>query len=199
MTNKQAASYHMSTHLKGRGGRRSIRVATLLKNEKKKLELPVPQEKVSSESGADLRLPIMGGTKFPTKDSTAYAAQQLKSSQNTAEFHKPQGVSLKDVTPEIKAPRSMPKIGADMTIENDPLMQYLKKQADVLEDNAEDMPRGPEEHSRARGEVIPDIKSTEGQWQSYINGIFDHGEDARKKDTSYDYEEGVVDRILKLK
>ena len=196
--NKTSASYHMSDHLKGRSGRRPVRVATILKNEKKKLEVPFNQEKLSSSSGADLRMPLMGGTKFPTKDSTAPIEQQLKSTQNVAEFHKPQGTTLKDVIPNIKAPATMPKIGADMTIQNDPLVKHLKKCAEVLEDNKDDMPMGPEQHSRTREEVIPDIKSTEGQWQAYINGLFDNGESTRKKDTSYDYEEGVVDRILKL-
>ena len=55
-------------HPKSREGRRSIRVEKLLKK--------------ASQSGADLRLPVMGGTKFPTQDSIAPAKQKLRETQN---------------------------------------------------------------------------------------------------------------------
>ena len=198
MPDKRAASFHMANHLKGRSGRRPIRVSTLLKKEKEHLELPVSQEKLSSRSGADFRTPLMGGTKFPTRDSTEFAEQQLKKSQGVAELRLPKGPKLTDVTPEIKAPRSMPKIGADMTIENDPLIQYLKKTADIVEDNKDDMPISSGVDSRAKEEVIPDVSEGDDRCKAVIDQLLDNSEALRKKDTTYPYEEGVVDRILKI-
>lgn len=198
MTDKHAASFHMSNHLKGRGGRRPIRVSTLLKKEKEHLEVPANQEKLSSESGADLRVPLMGGTKFPTKDSSDFARKQLERTQNVAEVRLPKGPKLDEVTPDIKMPVSMPKTGADMTIKNDPLVQYLKKCADVLEDNGEEMPLGTEVKPTTLEDTIPNLGRTEENCKKVISELFDNSESMRKKDTTYDYEEGVVDRILKL-
>jgi hypothetical protein len=197
MATKQAASFNMAKHLKDRSGRRPIRAHNLLRKEKETADLVASfREKGASESGADLRTPFMGGTKFPTKDSLVYAEKLLHEGQRQSTGSRAGSVTLKDVTPTIRAPRSMPKIGADMRTQNDPLVQYMKKTAETLEDNLDNLPTGPDVPAYTREEVTPDIKPSEEQLKALMSRIFDETDHLRKKDTGYDYDEGVVDRIL---
>jgi len=194
---KIAASYHMSRHIKSRDGRRPIRVDTLLKNEKRR-EIEVPVEKKAADSGVDLRTPLMGGVKFPTDASLAFSRQQLKSSQETSEPRVPRGAKIKDMIPSYKQ-AGMPKVGSAMNVENDPLIQYLQKCSEQLENNLDAMPRSEEEDSRARERPTPEpheIKDNEEVQRGYMRGQLVHGGAMRAKDTSYPYDEGVLNRIL---
>jgi hypothetical protein len=113
---KAAASVKASRHTKARIGKRPIRVDTLLK-------------KHGAESGADLRIPLMGGTKFPTKDSLQYSKKLLNKSMDTSGMGGP-SKGIKSLVPNYSSKLDiMPKTGADMTIANDPLIQYLRKEA----------------------------------------------------------------------
>lgn len=78
-------------------------------------------KKTASMAGQDLRKPFMGGTKFPTLDSKSIPMQNLRSSQKAAEVGPvPSPKQLRPKGPSIK-------YGADMS--DDPLIQYLRKQA----------------------------------------------------------------------
>lgn len=139
---KAGASCKSSNHLKARKGRRPIRVDTLLK------------KKESSQSGADLRSPLMGGTKFPTQDSgISDAEKKLKKRQNIGVPQDPKSVGLKDLVPRYSVD-SMPqmKVGSDMNIADDPLIQYLKKQASNDQVITGDWPKG--DRKLEKGELV---------------------------------------------
>jgi hypothetical protein len=192
---KSASSTHMADHRKTRGGTRPIRVSTLLKNEKERAELPVSQEKLSSRPSTDFSMPT--GSQKPAQPD--FAQDQLKASQSLSN-QKTKGSKLSDVVPPIQA-TPMPKIGTDMTIQNDPLIQYLKT-AEVIEDNLEDVPKGkPEEPTTLEDSdtSAADIKENEATWRAYLKDQMDHEEGIRPKERTHPYDEGVVDRILKLK
>lgn len=75
-------------------------------------------QKTASGAGQDLRMPILGGTRFPTDDSKSFAKQQLKSSQKVGEVGPtPSPKQLRPKGPSMK-------LGAAMS--EDPLIQYLK-------------------------------------------------------------------------
>src|SRR5688572_10249148 len=89
-------------------------------------------DKTASQAGQDLRLPAMGGTKFPTDDSKGVAAQQLKRSMAEVGPMMPlgQGPSLDDVVAAPKPRMKWASIGDSMDpLLTDPLMLYLKKEA----------------------------------------------------------------------
>lgn len=123
----------LSKYHKSRKGRRPIRADNLLK------------KKTSSEAGQDLRLPITGGTKFPTADSKSLPTKLLNQSKSSAEVGpaptyrqlSPTGPSVSQIAGVPKG--VMPKLGADMTLAKDPLMQFLKKAVQV-ENNQEAFP-----------------------------------------------------------
>lgn len=169
---KQAASKDMAGYQQSRKGRRPIRVHNLLK----KASLP----------GQDMRLPVMGGVKFPTSDSKDFSNKLLEQSQSGAEKGSspslkslsPGGPDIDEVIPKPPgAPDLMPKVGSVMT---DPLVQYLsqqaKKVAAVLEDNIDDMPRNREEVEIQSSDPMPpeDLHSRGmGQYKSRLEEYFD--------------------------
>jgi hypothetical protein len=107
-------------------------------------------EKIASMSGQDLRTPFSGGTKFPTDDSKQPIAERLEQNQQVAEAGPAPAPQLKPVAPTFKevavkmpsAKGSLPDIGQGkiaMAIRNDPLVQFLKKEAEQLDTNIEDL------------------------------------------------------------
>ena len=108
MSEKVGASkivQRMKGLLKCRKGRRPARVETFLKK--------------GSQSGADLRLPVMGGTKFPTGDSVSQAKSKLKEHQNVG-----QPKMVRPIMQPVVGVNTMPKFGSAFS--DDPLVQYLK-------------------------------------------------------------------------
>jgi len=99
--------------------------------------------KTAAMGGQDLRSfkPMAGS--FPTDDSKGHANKMLNQSQNAAEVGpnpafttlKPKGPKLQDITVKMPSPKgSLPKIGSaggimDEKIKNDPLIQYIRKEA----------------------------------------------------------------------
>jgi hypothetical protein len=169
--------------LKSRSGRRPVRVATLLKK--------------ASQSGADLRLPVMGGTKFPTNDSLSQSKQKLREHQNVGRPKMIQPV-MQPVTGV-----SMPKLSSEYAA--DPLVQYLRKTAapqkdGPVEDNKEKMITGPEEKPlvSADPQESPRGDKTHNEWRSMLEEHFANrpGITGKYKDHEYPYKPGVVDRVL---
>lgn len=169
---KTAASSLIHNLLKGipKQGRTRIRIHNILK----KLTNP-GKSKLSSDSmtrvnyiygilkaasvaGQDLRVKPMGGTKFPTADSTSLPNSLLNQSRSSAEFGPSpaaknlSGKSIKDMTPDYgttKGDLPMAKGASMRKLENDPLIVYLRKQAEGLKeelgayDNGVVMPTSP--------------------------------------------------------
>lgn len=208
---KLAASSKAAKHTKARIGKRPIRVDTLLNKE-------------SAESGADLRLPVMGGTKFPTKDSLQYSKKLLKKHMDAAEMGGP-SQGIKSVVPNYSSKLDvMPKTGADMTIENDPLVQYLRKEAqdtaertagkdwpkgappepkNAVESNLSDMPKGDTEKALTSEDptpMNPAFPAKEGvkDWKSYLSTMFNN-QVKKKKCAEKDYPAttGQVDKVVR--
>lgn len=101
-------------HMKLRSKTRPYRAQTLL-------------DKLSSESGADLRSPLMGGTKLPTGDSMSEAKKQLQKHQSVG-TPKRKETTFENIVPTYGT-NFLPKIGGAMDITQDPLVRYLKKHA----------------------------------------------------------------------
>lgn len=189
MFEKNGASkivHRMNGLLKSRKGRRPARVETLIKK--------------GSQSGADLRIPLMGGTKFPTNDSLSQARSTLKEHQNVG---KPKMV--RPVVQPVYGVNAM-KLGSDFS--DDPLVQYLKKTAQEakvdsegkLDDNIEEMKTSPQEPALASHPVGTQRgEKTHKDWRDYLNEHFSNKEGITGKylDHHHDYKEGVVDRVLK--
>ena len=162
---KTAASQVAKLFTKARKGRRSIRVHNLLKK--------------ASLAGQDLRLPVMGGTKFPTQDSKSMSNSLLTKSQTSAEKGPtpstrsltPTGPSVPQVTGVSQG--TMPKVGSAM--KNDPLVRYLKKQAMCLETNHDSHTSGNPEVELASGSTAPtdDFEARAlGQRQTLLADLF---------------------------
>ena len=121
-------------------------------------------DKKASQPGQDLRMPVMGGTKFPTSDSTQPASQKLNQSSAEVGAMPPsmsRGAKLDDV---VAAPKpKWASTGDPMDpMMDDPLVLFLKKAADEpakepppltglvegdqLKDNIDSMPLGKEVH-----------------------------------------------------
>jgi hypothetical protein len=67
-------------------------------------------------------------------------------------------------------------------LSNDPLIQYLKKQAAVLEDNVDDMPVGTEEKPLVDEDPLPTQRLVDrGRVRQYLSDRFDEPEGIRKK------------------
>lgn len=173
-------------------------------------------DKKASDPGQDLRLPVMGGTKFPTHDSVGAASKKLQ--QSSAEVG-PQPAPTYSMMGKMK--KAEP--GDDMDpMMDDPLVQYLKKTAadeakeqppltglvegSELKDNLPDMPLGKEEHEltsmcpcptpRMESHGKSEVKATTGE-------LFSNSQATRKKFDDKDhafegFDKGVVDRILGL-
>jgi len=121
-----------------------------------------------SNEGQDLRMPVLGGTRFPTDDSKQYARQLLSKSKKSAEVGpaptvqslKPPGPTLQEIAPKSSSSTvgSLPKIGA--AIMKDPLIEYLRKEAKQLDDNLTAMPTGKEEKSlTSESPMCPDAQT----------------------------------------
>lgn len=118
-------------------------------------------QKVASMAGQDLRSPMLGGVKMPTDDSKQTAADLLERSQKSADVGpaptalqlKPQGPKLKEVAVKMPSNQgSLPEIGQPKVataIQNDPLVQFLKKEAMQLDTNFDEMLRGEPEKEQA--------------------------------------------------
>jgi hypothetical protein len=153
------------------------------------------KNKQASGSGQDLRTPVFGGTKFPTDDSKQYAQGLLTKSQKSL------------VNPKLA------EVGAYM---NDPLVQYLKKQAEAmvevgpdrrtaglnwskgyrphdkgeLEYNEDDMPKGKEEFEMTSEPPVPTARMEEqgiDRWRGTLHQLFDSTTPPRRKLYEKDY------------
>lgn len=190
MSEKTGASKivaRMNGLLKCRKGRRPARVETFLKK--------------GSQSGADLRLPVMGGTKFPTGDSLAQSRAKLKEHQNVG-----QPKMVRPIMQPVAGVSTMPKISSAFA--DDPLVQYLKKTAQKskvdsegkLDDNKEDMKTGPEEKELASASSEPQKgDEVRNEWRAKLNELFSNKEGITGKylDHHHPYKEGVVTKELK--
>lgn len=149
-------------------------------------------KKTASGAGQDLRMPVLGGTRFPTDDSKSFAKQQLKASQKVSEVGPvPSPKQLRPKGPSMK-------LGAAMS--DDPLMQYLKKEAAALEDNISSMPTGKEEKEVASECPMPkgDLSSQPTRDKSQLNELFDHpSKEAKYLARMHPATSGNVDKVLK--
>jgi hypothetical protein len=208
----------LSKLLKGRKGTRPARISTLLKGRKgggmealaKRLGRAAPKIKESAQGGQDLRLPVMGGTKFPTDDSKTGPASLLSKSQGKAEVGPaPSMKSLAPGPPTIPqvtgtTSSTMPKVGADMAIQNDPLMKYLKKQAEELKDNLEALPKSKPEKEMSTEDPTPAAMDEEHKGRVDTTGalgrLFDGKGAFRQKYTDKDRPvssaQKIVDKVL---
>jgi len=132
------------------------------------------REKKASQSGADLRLPVMGGTKFPTNDSLAQAKQKLKEHQDVAK-------------PKMVRPTVQPVYGVNMpkfAFADDPLVQYLKKTATEVKDNEGDMKTGPSEEAHVDACPVESSRGndkTHSEWRQSLNELFSNKSGITKK------------------
>jgi hypothetical protein len=197
MVDKTAKSKALMRALKlskTRKGTMPARVATLLKK--------------ASQGGQDLRMPIMGGVKMPTDDSKTAPAQMLAKSQGKAEVGPapslkslaPSGPTVPQVTGTNSS--TMPKVGADMTVQNDPLVKYLKKEAEELKDNLEAMPKGEPESEKTTEDPTPAAMQGKGAGtEAALGSMFDAGKGSfRQKYTDKDQPvsgaQKIVDKVL---
>lgn len=150
------------------------------------------KEKSASMAGQDLRKPFMGGTKFPTMDSKSIPMQNLRASQRAAEVGPvPTPKQLRPKGPSIK-------YGADMS--NDPLIQYLRKTAAVLDDNLEDMPTGADEGNLTSECPMPsgEARTAPAADKKLLGKLFSHpSKEAKYLARMHPVSSGGVDRVLK--
>jgi hypothetical protein len=175
-------------------------------------------DKESSAGGQDLRLPVMGGTKFPTQDSIRPAKKQLQ--RSSAEVG-PQPASTYS---EIGKMKKVAASGDDMDpMLDDPLVLFLKKAAveetakeqppltglvegSKLEDNLGNMPLGEEEQEATSQPPCPTPRMAargHSQVSATTGELFSNSKTTRKKFEDKDhpfegFDKGVVDRILGL-
>lgn len=235
---KAAASKKSVKYQQLRRGRRPIRVENLVKKAEPKIlttkqlrewagqlrKAKGPIFKKASLPGQDLRLPVMGGTKFPTGDSLSGAKSLLTKSMGSAEVGptpkfgrlSPPGPKIHEDAPTVPGAQNlMPKVGSDMNIENDPLVQYLKKQAEdipkkvtteqggTISNNVADMPTGPGEKELTSDPPQPEgehVDRSQDHTSSKLKELLDHPQ-SRKKYVDKDHppKAGAVDRILAAK
>lgn len=191
---KGAASKKQAPYQQTRKGRRPIRVHNLVKK--------------ASQSGQDLRSPLMGGTKMPTDDSKSFAKKQLSKHQSVGVPAVPKTTDITSTIP--KSPGSinlMPKVSADMGIKNDPLVQYLarqekEKRAMMLEDNEPAMPTGKSEKEQVSAPPdMPNQQASKGtsSFSQYMAEAFD-AKVGKKKYEGKDYpaKSDQVDKVLRI-
>jgi hypothetical protein len=90
--------------------------------------------KHGSVPGQDLRLPVLGGTKFPTQDSLGLSKKLLSSSQNSAEVGpnpskkrlQAPGPDVSEIVPNTGGRNIMPKLASSEEYSTDPLVAYLR-------------------------------------------------------------------------
>jgi hypothetical protein len=188
----------------------------------------VSSQKTASDAGQDLRAPILGGTKFPTNDSKAYAKKQFELSSAEVGPVQPsqRGAKLQDLVPKFKAAACkkmapyqqsrkgrrpirahnlVKKAGDPMDpIMTDPLVQYLKKEAaeGKVDDNLSDLPVGSPEPELASDYPCPPKEMADKSDASVkdTQALFDNTGAVEDKflKKEHPYAEGVVDRILGL-
>lgn len=181
-------------------------------------------KKTSSQAGQDLRLPVMGGTKFPTDDSKSSANRLLNESKaEVGPRPSSSGPTLDQTIAVPPRPRfKMASSGDPMDpLLTDPLMLYLNKQAakdeakepppltDLLEENGRlkgnesFMPLGKaiEELVSQAPQATSDMKKkVDSHMLGPTKELFSNTQSIRKKfeDKDHSSEEGVVNRILGL-
>lgn len=176
------------------------------------------REKKASQAGQDLRLPVMGGTKFPTQDSVRTAKKQLQ--RSSAEVG-PQPAPTYSMMGKMKKVAASGDTMDPMM--DDPLVLFLKKakveetskeqppltglmEGSKLDDNLPDMPLGKEEFELASLPPCPTSRM-ENRGKSEVRAktgdLFTNSHTTRKKFDDKDhpfegFDQGVVDRILGL-
>jgi hypothetical protein len=163
-------------------------------------------KKLSSPAGADLRIPLMGGTKFPTSDSLAPIKQKLQKSQKIGVPQDPKGVKLDDVIPKFGSS------GDVMDFSADPLVQYLRKQAaatppppmkvsgGALEDNKEELEKGEETKELVSENPNPEPPSSVSEWyRQYLSKQVKNvkGIDHKYLEKDHKAAPGALDKALK--
>lgn len=172
-------------------------------------------DKKASEPGQDLRLPVMGGTKFPTQDSIKPAKKQLQ--RSSAEVG-PQPAPTYSMMGRMK---KVAALGDDMDpMNDDPLVLFLKRakveedakeqppltdllEGSALKTNLPNMPLGIEDYEQASLPPEPTKRMIPETPCTLIKGDFDNAQTMRKKLYEKDhpfegFDQGVVDRILGL-
>lgn len=161
------------------------------------------KRKSASDAGQDLRMPVMGGTKFPTNDSKQFAKKQFQMSNAEVGPIQPsrKGAKIEDIIPKYGAAKKASE--AMDPVLNDPLVQYLKKEAAAIDTNVEDMATGNAEPSVTKDCPHPTENAQEKgkDGEGFLKKIFSHDSSARSKfkDKDFEYSAGVVDRVLGLK
>lgn len=207
MTEKSSASKEMAKYQQTRKGRRPIRVSTLLKK-----AAPLPWGGVSAVGTV-----AKGSAAATTKGTVAAAGSVAPSGRDAfSKLPKPRArVSSAEVGPLPKKKKA--SVEFDM-IENDPLVQYLKKHAaedkpplkglvdseGILSDNLENMPKGKDEAEQTSMCPCPTPQmeaEVKKSWQPYLDQMFENREGIKKKYTDKDHEpgSGIVDRALGTK
>ena len=172
------------------------------------------KDKKASQPGQDLRLPVMGGTKFPTQDSVDAASKKLQ--QSSAEVG-PQPAP----TYSMMGKKAALGDAMDPMID-DPLVQYLEKiskdeakeqppltglvEGSKLDDNLPNMPLGKEENEMASLPSCPTLRmrrDSKTDVREATDELFSNSQATRKKFDDKDhtfegFDQGVVDRILGL-
>lgn len=181
--------------------------------------------KRASDAGQDLRTPIMGGTKFPTNDSKAYARKQFQMSSAEVGPVQPsnKGAKIDDLVPKFKtsackkmAPYQQSRKGrrpirahnlvkkADPMdpILTDPLVRHLRKVAaeGKVDDNLTNMAVEPPPKPLASDCPCPtkEMSKRFEVSQAETKALFDNKDAVSHKylQHSHPYSEGVVDRVL---
>jgi len=163
--------------------------------------------KFSSDSGQDLRLPILGGIKFPTNDSKKGPMSNLASSQAVSQAQPSKdlpGPTVQDIAPRISPSTagSLPKIGHDMR--DDPLSQYLRKQAQPVETNEDEVPPEkivePEITSQQPQPATEDVRRGLDAYHACLENKFTDRKGTRQKHTDkeelYSIDAGLVDKFI---
>lgn len=181
-----------------------------------------------STAGQDLRMPALGGTKFPTGDSVTPAKQKFQKSVaevGPLPVSSPRGATLDDSVAAPKPRQKWASIGENMDpMLTDPLVLYLKKTAaeastppltklvdaqGILQDNKENLPAnttpGGTELTSQCPKPTPHMveEGVTKETKVPLDYLFDNKEERRKKYTEKDkpfvgFDQGVVDRVLGL-
>jgi len=173
--NKESASKNMAGYQQTRKGKRPIRVHNLLKK----------AAPVSAIVGSGKPLAKAVKETIKTLPGAQVAAKRL--AQSSAEV----GPVIKRGSAEFNM------------IENDPLIQYLKKTAaeapptkglvdseGILEDNLDNMPRSPDEKEIASmnpGPTPAMEQTVRSPWKTYLEVTFDNKDGIKKKYTDKDH------------
>lgn len=113
------------------------------------------KQAVMNLTGRDNRTPFQGGTQFPTEGSKTKSDQLGQAAKNKAEvgpaplmgtLDKTKMTTLQDVSVKMPSAKgSLPKLGAAMSFQTDPLVQYIQKHAEEIKNNIDQMDLGEKE------------------------------------------------------